>query len=155
MLTEVPSALADIDIRYQGPATPWQFGADRMFFRFSITAHTVAPTRSKSDGMNLTAMFPNHLATQRVAQGLSPEEVASRAGPEARVYDEMEAGRLLPERHEAERLSEAIGVDLPVLFNFGILNTIGDSRFWTDDADYRRFYDSMEEAARSSCFLTR
>jgi transcriptional regulator with XRE-family HTH domain len=99
--------------------------------------------------MTLTAMFPNHLAKERAAQGLSREELAAKAGIDARLYAEIEEGRMLPRFPEMERLLAALGgIEPGRLFDYSIINTIGDKRFWNDKADYKRFYDDMSDAAR-------
>ena len=54
---------------------------------------------------------------------------------------------MLPRYPEMERLCAALGAEPPQLFAYSIVNTIGDKRFWQDNADYKTFYDSMAEAS--------
>jgi transcriptional regulator with XRE-family HTH domain len=43
-----------------------------------------------------TVLFPNHLAKERAAAGLTRERLAELSGLDAAIYTEMEEGRLLP-----------------------------------------------------------
>ena len=54
---------------------------------------------------------------------------------------------MLPRYPEMDRLCAALGVEPPQLFAYSIINTIGDKRFWQDNTDYKRFFDSMAEAS--------
>ena len=54
---------------------------------------------------------------------------------------------MLPRYPEMDRLCAALGVEPPQLFAYSIVNTIGDKRFWQDNTDYKRFFDSMAEAS--------
>jgi hypothetical protein len=80
--------------------------------------------------MTLSAMFPNHLAKYRAAAGLSAQDVATRSGLEPHIYTEMEAGRLLPNQVESERIEAVLGVGPTLLYDHGTLNTVGDKRYW-------------------------
>jgi Fe-S oxidoreductase len=99
--------------------------------------------------MATTVLFPNHLAKERAAAGLTREKLAELSGLDVRLYSEMEEGRLLPSFIEMERIRANLGgLEPSQLFAYSIVNTIGDKRFWQDKPDYARFYDSMNEAAR-------
>ena len=54
---------------------------------------------------------------------------------------------LLPRYPEMERLCTVLNVEPMQIFAYSIVNTIGDKRFWQDNADYKTFYDSMAEAS--------
>ena len=59
----------------------------------------------------------------------------------------IEEGELLPRYPEMDRLCAALNVEPPQIFAYSIVNTIGDKRFWQDNADYKTFYDSMADAS--------
>src|SRR5439155_5676279 len=46
--------------------------------------------RCKLDAIATTVLFPNHLAKERAAAGLTREELAARSGIDARLYSETE-----------------------------------------------------------------
>ncbi|MGH2490543.1 MAG: heterodisulfide reductase-related iron-sulfur binding cluster [Candidatus Limnocylindria bacterium] len=98
--------------------------------------------------MATTVLFPNHLAKERSAAGLSREKLSELSGIEPRLYVEMEEGRLLPSYLEMERIRTNLGGLEPAqLYAYSLVNTIGDKRFWQDKPDYARFYDSMAEGS--------
>lgn len=94
-----------------------------------------------------SVLFPNHLAKERAAAGLTRERLAELATIDTDLYAQMEEGRLLPRYPEMERLCGVLNVEPPQLFAYSIVNTIGDKRFWNDNTDYKQFYDSMAEAS--------
>jgi transcriptional regulator with XRE-family HTH domain len=97
----------------------------------------------------MEAIFPNELGAVRAATGLTREELALRAGVDLRLYIELEEGRLLPQYEELERIRTNLGGIEPIqLYQTSLLNSISDERYWQDGANYKRFYQSMEEAAR-------
>jgi transcriptional regulator with XRE-family HTH domain len=97
----------------------------------------------------IEAIFPNRLGTARASAGLTREELAQRAEVDLRLYVELEEGRLLPKYEELERIRTHLGGIEPIdLYANSLVNSISDERYWQDRADYKRFYQSMEEAAR-------
>jgi Fe-S oxidoreductase len=97
----------------------------------------------------MEAIFPNNLETARAAAGLTREELARRADMDLRLYLELEEGRLLPKYEELERIRTHLGGIEPIeLYANSLVNSISDERYWQDSADYKRFYQSMEEGAR-------
>jgi Fe-S oxidoreductase len=95
-----------------------------------------------------SVLFPNHLAKERAAAGLTRERLAELSGLDAAMYAEMEEGRLLPSYVELERIRANLGgVEPAQLYAYSLVNTIGDKRFWNDKTDYKSFYDSMAEAS--------
>ena len=94
-----------------------------------------------------TILFPNHLAKQRAAAGLTKERLAELAQIDLPLYEKIEQGELLPRYPEMDRLCTALNVDPPQIFAYSIVNTIGDKRFWQDNSDYKTFYDSMADAS--------
>ena len=99
--------------------------------------------------MSISILFPNHLAKARGAVGLSVEDLAARSDVDPKLYEEIEAGRLLPSFQELERIRLQLGGLEPAeLYAYSLVNTIGDRRFWQDKPDYKRFFESMAEGAR-------
>ena len=99
--------------------------------------------------MTVDAIFPNGLGAAREGVGLSREELARRADVDLRLYVELEEGRMLPRYEELERIRQHLGgVEGPALYATSLINSISDDRYWKDGTDYKRFYQSMEEAAR-------
>ena len=95
----------------------------------------------------MEAIFPNHLAKERDAAGLVREELARRAEVDLRLYVELEEGRMLPTYEELERIREHLGSIEPLqLYSISLVNSISDERYWQDGTNYKRFYQSMEEA---------
>src|SRR5215468_10697753 len=98
--------------------------------------------------MSVAVLFPNHLAKERAALGLSPDRVAELADVQPELYREMEAGRILPDHQELERLTVALGGIEPArIYAYSLVNTIGDKRLKSDKPDYARFYESMAEGS--------
>jgi len=96
----------------------------------------------------MEAIFPNELAKEREAAGLTREELAQRADVELRLYVELEEGRMLPTYDELELIRAQLGgIEPPQLYATSLVNSISDERYWQSSADYKRFYQSMEEAA--------
>jgi transcriptional regulator with XRE-family HTH domain len=96
----------------------------------------------------MEAIFQNYLAKERGAAGLAREELARRADVDLRLYVELEEGRMLPTYDELERIRAQLGgIEAPELYATSLVNSISDDRYWQDSADYKRFYQSMEEAA--------
>jgi len=94
------------------------------------------------------SIFPNQLAAERTRAGLTREELAGRTGLDLRLYIEIEEGRLLPTYPELEQLRAHLGgIQALQLYGPSLVNTISDDRYWRDGADYKRFYQSMEEAS--------
>ncbi|MGH2491979.1 MAG: heterodisulfide reductase-related iron-sulfur binding cluster, partial [Candidatus Limnocylindria bacterium] len=80
---------------------------------------------------------------------LTREELAQRAEIDLRLYVELEEGRLLPKYEELEQIRAHLGGIEPLeLYATSLVNSISDERYWQDRADYKRFYQSMEEGAR-------
>jgi Fe-S oxidoreductase len=97
----------------------------------------------------MEAIFPNNLGTARAASGLTREELAQRSDVDLRLYVELEEGRLLPKYEELERIRAHLGGIEPIeLYAMSLVNSISDERYWQDGANYKRFYQSMEEGAR-------
>ena len=95
-----------------------------------------------------TVLFPNHLAKERAAAGLTRERLAELSGLDPAIYSEMEEGRLLPSYPELERIRASLGgIEPAQIYAYSLVNTIGDKRFWNDRTDYKSFYDSMAEAS--------
>jgi Fe-S oxidoreductase len=93
--------------------------------------------------------FRNHIGAERAARGLDRDEMAERSGIDPRIYVEIEEGRLLPTFAEFERIrSNLDDIDATLLYAYGIVNTIGDRRFWQDNPDFKRFFQSMTDASR-------
>jgi len=93
-------------------------------------------------------LFPNHLAKERAAAGLTRERLAELSGVDAATYVEMEEGRLLPNYRELERIRANLGgIEPAQIYAYSLVNTIGDRRWWQEKTDYKLFYDSMAEAS--------
>src|SRR5678810_1024691 len=89
----------------------------------------------------MEAIYPNQLASEREAAGLTREELAQRADVELRLYVELEEGRMLPTYDELELIRAQLGgIEPPKLYATSLVNSISDERYWQDRADYKRFY---------------
>jgi transcriptional regulator with XRE-family HTH domain len=96
----------------------------------------------------MESIFLNQLAKERMAAGLTREDLARQAELDVRLYTEIEEGRLLPTYPELERIRPHLGgIQALQLYGPSLVNTISDDRYWQDGADYKRFYQSMEEAS--------
>src|SRR5207245_9389624 len=76
-----------------------------------------------------SVLFPNHLAKERAAAGLTRGELASRSGVDVRLYTEMEEGRLLPGYPALERSRASLdAIEPPTIYGYSLVNTSGDKR---------------------------
>ena len=97
--------------------------------------------------MTVDAIFPNNLAKQRSALGITRDDLARRAAIDPRLLVELEEGRMLPTYEELERVRGELGGVAPLeLYAISLVNSISDERYWQDGTSYKRFYQSMEEA---------
>jgi transcriptional regulator with XRE-family HTH domain len=97
--------------------------------------------------VSVEAIFPNNLAKERAALGITREELARRSAVDLRLLAELEEGRMLPTYEELERIRAELGGVAPLqLYAGSLVNSISDERYWQDGTNYKRFYQSMEEA---------
>jgi Fe-S oxidoreductase len=98
--------------------------------------------------MQLRSLFPNNLAKERAAAGMSQAELAAASGVGLELFQHFEEGRLLPSHLEFDRITDALGgLDPTRIYAYSVLNTIGDKRFIEDRPDYAGFFDSMSETS--------
>jgi transcriptional regulator with XRE-family HTH domain len=97
--------------------------------------------------MTQTMYWRNHIAAERVARGLSREQMAERSGIDLRLYLEFEQGHLVPTFQEFERIRSALDdIDASLLFP-GFAGFIGDPKPGERHFDSKRYYDGMAEAS--------
>ena len=97
----------------------------------------------------VTALFPNHLASERAALGLTREQLAERAALDPQLYAHMEDGRILPNHVELDRITAALGGIEPArIYAYSLVNTIGDKRLKVDNPDYQSFFEAHQESSR-------
>lgn len=89
----------------------------------------------------------NHIGAERVARGLTREQMAERSGLDLRLYVEFEEGRLVPKFQEFERIRASLDdVDPELLYPMWQF-LMGDPANKEDRLDAKRFYDGMAEAS--------
>src|SRR5258706_14324529 len=92
-------------------------------------------------------LFPNHLAKERAAAGLTRERLAELSGVDAATYVEMEEGRLLPNYRELERIRANLGgIEPAQIYAYSLVNTIGDRRGGAGENGYQPLYDNIGAA---------
>jgi len=97
--------------------------------------------------MSVEAIFPNNLTRERESLGLTRDQLAVQADVDLRLLTELEEGRMLPTYEELERIRAKLGDVAPLdLYSTSLVNSISDERYWQDGTNYKRFYQSMEEA---------
>jgi Fe-S oxidoreductase len=108
--------------------------------------------------LNIPVLFPNQLAHERSALGLTLEQLSERASIDSSLYRLMEDGRILPDHEELARLTAALGgVDPARIYAYSLVNTIGDARLRAipggndvrgagESPNYKAFFDGYQDA---------
>jgi transcriptional regulator with XRE-family HTH domain len=90
--------------------------------------------------------FPNRLAEERRRAGLDAEGLAAASGIDRSWYEHIEAGKILPNVEELDRLRAALGgVAVERLYAKGLANTIGGDRRG-ERPDYAGFFSGLSAA---------